>query len=236
LITQEAGMADNYSDAMLRHIIDEARRALSIPDPAGRADIISSVLQPYTGWALRWAIEDCRARGLTWQAIAGMLGRSYPALLRQYETGGPVYTVTPAHSPNSGNFDGQTPLRRAAFALRQQIAGLANTRPDCMTYAHLAEASGNLTAALANTDDPAPLLRATYEMLAIAGRIRIHVPTPMPKLERETWATIDELRACYDRDRTEIETAHQVISQVAALERPLADAPVFTRPLRARTS
>ena len=28
---------------------------------------------------------------MTWQAIAGVLGRSYPALLRQFEAGDPVY-------------------------------------------------------------------------------------------------------------------------------------------------
>ena len=114
-----------------------------------------------------------------------MLGKSYPALLRQYETGGPVYTVTPAQSPNSGNFDGQTPLRRAATALGQQVAGLGMTRPDCMTYARLAESVGMPTTAQGNIDDPAP-------------------------------------------------TAHQVMSKVAELERHLADAPKFTRPLRVR--
>jgi hypothetical protein len=225
-------VAHDYSDAMLQHIVDEARRALSIQDPAGRADIISGILQPYTGWALRWAIEDCRARGLTWQAIAGMLGKSYPALLRQYEAGGPVYTVTPAQSPTSGNFDGQTPLRRAATALGQHMTGLGMTRPNCMTYAHLAEAVGKLTTAQGNIDDPAPLLRATHELLALADRIRIHVPTPIPKPERDAWATIDQLKACYERDRTEIEAAHQILSKVAELERPLAEAPKFTRPLR----
>ena len=55
---REAGVAHNYSEAMLQHIIGVAKRALSIQDPAARADIISGVLQPYTGWALRWAIED----------------------------------------------------------------------------------------------------------------------------------------------------------------------------------
>ena len=53
-------MPSDYADAMLRNIIDEARRALA-QDPAGRADIISGQIQPYAGWALRWAIEDCRA-------------------------------------------------------------------------------------------------------------------------------------------------------------------------------
>jgi hypothetical protein len=86
------------------------------------------------------------------------------------------------------------------------MAGPAMTRPDCMTYAHLAEAAGKLTTAQGNIDDPAPLLRAMYELLALADRIRTHVPTPKSKPEREIWVTIDELKACYKRDRPEIET------------------------------
>lgn len=226
-----------YSDAMLKHLIAEAKRALQIQDPAGRADVISGVLQPYVGWALRWAIEDCRDRGLSWQAIAGMLGRSYPALLRQYEAGGPMFTVTPAQSPSSGNFDGQTPLRRAAFTLNQQMAGLGVNQRDSMTYVHLHEMVYKATEALRDIENPAPLLRAVYELLGMADRIRLHATSgSMSKLERATWGTIDQLKACYERDRHEIETAHQVLSAVAELQRPLTDAPPagMTRPLRVR--
>jgi hypothetical protein len=225
----------DHSDAMLQHIIHVAKSAMQVQDPAERARFISQTLQPYAGWALRWAVEDCRDRGMSWQAIAGLLDRSYPALLRQYEAGGPMYTVTPAQSPNSGNFDGQTPLRRAATSLGQQMAGLGMTRPDSMTYAHLYGFVDKLTTAQCDIDDPKPLLRATYELLGMANRIRPTATSgPMSKLERETWATIDQLRACYERDRTEIETAHQVLSTVGELQRPLADAPKFTRPLRVR--
>jgi hypothetical protein len=54
-----------------------------------------------------------------------------------------------------------------------------------------------------NIDDQAPLLRATYELLALADCIRMHVPTPLSKPERETWVIIDKLTACYERDRPE---------------------------------
>ena len=228
-------MPRDRSDAMLQRLIDEAKRALSIQDPAGRAEVISSSLQPYTGWALRWAIEDCRNRGMTWQTIAGMLSRSYPALLRQYEAGGPIYTVSPAQSPSSGNFDGQTPLRRAAKKLGEQMAGLWNVRRDGMTYTHLNEQVETLTNALGNTDDPALMLRAAFEVTAMARQIRLSVTSQrMSKEERETWNTIDELIACYDRDHKEIEVADQVLSAVGELQRPLANVPGFTRPLRPR--
>lgn len=116
-----------------------------------------------------------------------MLGRSCPALLRQYEAGGPMFTVTPAQSPSSGNFDGQTPLRRAAFTLNQQMAGLGVSQRDSMTYVHLCELVYKATEALRDIEDPAPLLRAIYELLGMADRIRLHAASgPMSKLERAT--------------------------------------------------
>src|SRR5579863_8239324 len=147
LQSREWLMPSDYADAMLRNIIDEASRALAIQDPIGRADIISGQIQPYAGWALRWAIQDCRAAGMTWQAIAAVLGRSYPALLRQFEAGGPVYTARAAQSAETRNYDGQTPLRRAATALAQQMRGLGMHGPDTFTYAHLHEAVDKLAAA-----------------------------------------------------------------------------------------
>ncbi len=230
-------MPSEYSDAMLKKIIEEAKRALSTQDPASRAGIISDSIQPYAGWALRWAVEDCRAHGLTWQVIASMLGKSYPAVLRQYEAGGPVYVVTPAQSANSGNFDAQTPLRRAATALGNHMAGLYGRQRDRMTYALLVEAASKVTEAQGNIDDPAPLLRACYEFTSLADRIRLHAQSqPMTRQERETWTVIDELKAAYQRDKTEIETAHQVMTQVADAERSLIETGVKPppRPLHVR--
>jgi hypothetical protein len=224
--------ARNYSDAMLQHIIEEATRALKIQDPAGRADVISSQLQPYSGWALRWAVEDCRARGMTWQTIAGMLGRSYPALIRQYEAGGPIYTVTPAQSPTSGNFDAQTPLRRAATAVAQHMVGLGMTESGSPIYAALHELADRLATAQCTIDDPADLLDAARELLAAADEIRSTVRLSKP--ERETWATVEHLRACYERDHAEIETAHEVLSAVAKLQAADEDQSSRKRPLRMR--
>jgi hypothetical protein len=205
-------MPSNYADAMLRNIIDEAQRALAIQDPIGRADIISGQLQPYAGWALRWAIEDCRATGMTWQVIAGVLGRSYPAILRQFEAGGPVYTARAAQSPDTRNFDGQTPLRRAATALAKQMLGLGMQRPDTFTYAHLHEAVDQLVTAQCVTDDPAPLLQATRDVLALAEVMHLHATAQSFEVEAEgvIWEILGELKACYERDRGQIEAAHSI--------------------------
>jgi hypothetical protein len=212
-------MPSDYGDAMLQNIIGEARRALAIQDPIGRADIISGQIQPYAGWALRWAIDDCRAGGMTWQAIAGALGRSYPALLRQFEAGGPVYTARAAQSADTRNYDGQTPLRRAATALAQQMRGLGMHRPDVFTYAHLHEAVDKLATAQCVTDDPGPLLQATRDVLALAELLRPHA-TAQPfkaEAEREIWDTLAELKACYERDRGRIEAGHSIQATAATL-------------------
>jgi hypothetical protein len=225
-------MSSSYSDAMLRNLISEAERALSIQDPLGRADVISGQIQPYAGWALRWAIDDCRARGLSWQQIAATLSRSYPSILRQFEAGGPVYTARAAHSAGTRNYDGQTPLRRAATALAQNMQGLGMHGPDTFTYTHLHEAVGKLASAQTVIDDPAPLLQATREVLALAGRLRMHAqPYKFPEAETVIWGIIDDLKACYERDRGQIEAAHQIQTAAAELPRPLMEAPGFTRPL-----
>jgi hypothetical protein len=216
-------MPRDYSDAMLRNIIDEARRALATQDPIGRADIISGQIQPYAGWALRWAIEDCRTAGMTWQTIAGVLGRSYPAILRQFEAGGPVYTARAAQSAGTRNYDGQTPLRRAATALAQQMLGLGMQRPDTFTYTHLHEVVDKLSSAQCVTDDPGPLLQAARDVLALAELLKPHA-TAHPftvKTEREIWDALAELKACYERDRGQIEAAHSI--QATAAVQPEAN-------------
>ena len=203
-------MTSDNADAMLRRLIDEAQHALRSQNPADRAGLIASCIQPYAGWALRWAIEDCRAKGMSWQAIADMVGRSYPSLLRQYDAGGPVYTARAAHSSDTRNYDRQTPLRRAATRLVQQMAGLGMYQPDSVTWTHLHEPVDKLQAAQGVTNDPAPLLRASWELLGWASRIRTAVDGQprLTKAEREVWSTITELRACYDRDHADIEAAH----------------------------
>jgi hypothetical protein len=239
-------MPSNYADAMLQNIIDEASRALAIQDPIGRADVISGQIQPYAGWALRWAIEDCRAAGLTWQTIAGVLGRSYPALLRQFEAGGPVYTARAAQSPDTRNYDGQTPLRRAATALAKQMLGLGMQRPDTFTYTQLHEAVDKLVDAQCVTDDPTPLLQATRDVLALAELLHPHATAQPFEVEAEgaIWEILDELKACYERDRGQIEAAHsiqtarreaddvvrQTLQQMAAETRSRIGSSIFEQP------
>lgn len=203
-------MPSDYSDAMLRNIIDEAQRALRIQDPIGRADIISGQIQPYAGWALRWAIQDCRAAGMTWETIAGALGRSYPSLLRQFEAGGPVYTTRAAQSADTRNYDGQTPLRRSATVLAQQMHGLGMHWPASFTFAHLHEAVDRLSTAQRVTDDAAPLLQATRDMVALADLLRPHAEPLRLKAERLVWDTIAELKACFERDRGRIEAERDI--------------------------
>ena len=205
-------MPDNYSDAMLRHLRDEADRALSMQDPSGRADVLATVIQPYAGWALRWAIEDCRTRGMSWASIAAIVGKPYQTIARQIQAGGPVYVHQGAHSDAARNFDGQNPLRRAATELAQRMAGLALRDPGSVTNFYLRERVLKLSDAQGEVNDPAPLLTATAVVLAGKQGIAAKVPPPdeISKSERDVWETLDELEACYRRDKGAIETEFRV--------------------------
>ena len=207
---------------MLRRLLAEVQRALRTSDPASRANFLAGVIQPYAGWALRWAIEDCRARGLYWTTIAALVQRPYPTILRQLRAGGPVYAHQPAHSQRTRNFDGQTPLRRAAFSLNQRVAELVmGGDPRSVTAAHLFDPVQRLSAAQGNIDDPdpGPILEATHEVLeaarVIVGKVRSR--DAMSRWERAVWDVLDELEACYERDNREIETAYQVMTKAGML-------------------
>jgi len=209
----------NYSDAMLRHLLDEVQRALRMQDPAGRADVLASVIQPYAGWALRWAIEDCRARGMSWASISAIVGRPHPTIVRQLQAGGPIYVHQAAHSAGTRNFDAQTPLRRAATDLAQRMAGLAMRDPDSVTNIYLREPVLKLSDAQAKVKDPALLLDATEVVVdaknAIAGQVPVR--DAMSEWERSVWEVLDELEACCRRDRREIEIAHDVMSSAGMI-------------------
>ena len=209
-------MSASPSDAMLQRVIAEAQQALNDLDPASRARIIARFVQPYSGWALRWAIEDCRVRGMAWTTIADMLDRPYSTVLRQMRAGGPVYAHQPAHSQHTRNFDGQTPLRRAATELAKRMGSLVMAYPDSVASFHLRDRVGQLATAQCVIDNPAPLLEATEAVLAAANGIRGQLPRreTMPAEERAVWNILDELDICYQRDRMEIETAHRVMSRV----------------------
>jgi len=208
-------MPTTPSDAMLQRVMIETQRALNALDPASRADIIAQFVQPYSGWALRWAIEDCRARGMAWTAIADTLDRPYSTVLRQMRAGGPVYAHQPAHSQSTRNFDAQTPLRRAATELAHRMAAC----PVCVTRFHLRDWVDRLSTAQAVIDSPAQLLEATKVVLAAADGIKGKLPPreTMPIEERAVWTILEELDICYRRDHTEIETAHRVMSQAGML-------------------
>jgi hypothetical protein len=209
----------NYSDAMLRHLLDAVQRALTMQDPAGRADVLASVIQPYAGWALRWAIEDCRARGMSWASISAIVGRPYPTIVRQLQAGGPVYVHQAAHSAGTRNFDAQTPLRRAATELAQRMAAVAMRDPGSATNIHLREPVLRLSDAQVKVKDPTPFLDATEAVVDAKSTITGHVPArdAMSEWERRVWEVLDELEACYRRDRREIEIAHDVMSSAGMI-------------------
>jgi hypothetical protein len=204
---------------MLHHLLEEVQRALRMQDPAGRADVLAGVIQPYAGWALRWAIEDCRLRGMSWASIAAIVGRPYPTIVRQIQAGGPVYVHQAAHSAATRNFDAQTPLRRAATELAQRMAGLAMRDPDSATNVYLREPVLRMSDAQATVKDPAPLLEATGVVVDAKIGITGQVPArdAMSEWERGVWEVLDELEACYRRDRREIEIAHDVMSDAGMI-------------------
>jgi hypothetical protein len=212
-------MPSDYSDAMLRRLLEEVQRALRTQDPASRADFLAGVIQPYTGWALRWAIEDCRARGMSWASIATIVGKPYPTIVRQLQAGGPVYAHQAAHSSSTRNFDGQTPLRRAATELHQRMAALAMRDPNTITCRGLREQIIELSEAQRNIMNPTPLLEATEAILKAKHDIAGNVPARnvMSEWERAVWEILDELDACYQRDKSEIVLAHKVMSHAGML-------------------
>ena len=62
------------------------------------------------------------------------------------------------------------------------------------------------------TDDPAPLLQAAGDVLALADVLRPNA-TAQPfttEAEQEIWEILGELKACYERDRGQIQTAHNI--------------------------
>jgi hypothetical protein len=188
-------------------------------DSAGRADVLAGVIQPYAGWALRWAIEDCRDRGMSWASIAAIVGKPQQTIVRQFQAGGPVYAHQAAHSAGTRNFDAQTPLRRAATELAQRMAGLAMRDHESMTNICLREPVLKLSDAQVNVKDPQPLLDAAKIVIDAKDTIAGRVPArdEMSKWERDVWEVLDELEACYRRDRREIEIAHEVMSSAGML-------------------
>lgn len=205
-------MADE-SDLMLLRVKEAVERAFNA-DPASRVYILAQSVQPLSGWALRWAVQDCRERGMPWTEIAGILNRPYSTVLRQFQAGGPVYAHQAAHSQNTRNFDGQTPLRQTTTELAKRMGSLALSCPGSITAIHLHARIERLASALSVLDDPKPMLEATRVVLAGANGIKdkLQPREELPAEERAVWNILEELDICYRRDHTEIEKAHQVMS------------------------
>jgi hypothetical protein len=49
-------------------------------------------------------------------------------------------------------------------------------------------------------------------VLALADWLRPHAEPLQTKAERETWRTVDELKACFERDRGRIEAEHDIVA------------------------
>jgi hypothetical protein len=208
----------NDHDAMLKRVIAEALEALQAADGQDRAKIIANQLQVTTGWALRWAVEDLRNSGMSWQAISLLLQRPHQVLLRQMQVKGPLYLHRPAYSENSRNFDGQTPIRRAALQLADRMAGLWWENPESATHRLLWPAVQALSRGQAVAPDPGPMLAAARELIEIADQTpasAVRLQAELSDAERSVWDAIDELRACYHRDQDEMTIAHHVLTEVA---------------------
>jgi hypothetical protein len=119
--------------AFLRPSRSGPYRSVLRMDSADRVAAIGSILQPYTGCVLRQAVQDCRNRGMSWQAIAGLLGRSYPAVLRQFNAGRAAYAVASAQCAErvGGQRPGLVPGGRVALATRLCVAPLEALHPRC---------------------------------------------------------------------------------------------------------
>lgn len=109
-------------------------------------------------------------------------------------------------------------ILRGATALVHATMGLAMRDPNTVTCAYLREPVSQLSDSQCVITEPGPLLEAVGAVLE-AGR---GIPTlphreAMSDWERAVWEALDELSACYERDRAEIEIAHEVKATVEQL-------------------
>src|ERR1022692_4233231 len=210
----------NDGDAMLRRMIAEAQQALESDNPQARAKIIAEQLQGTAGWALRWAVDDLRYSGLSWQAISLLLQRPHQVLLRQMAARGPVYLHRPAYSQASRNFDGQTPMRRAGIQLADRMAALLWTNPNSAVTGRLWPNVQALSKGQGIAPDPEPMLAGVRALLDAVDAIPPGTIAPAAELtqaESDVWEAVDELRACYHRDQAEMKIAHHILTEVAPM-------------------
>jgi hypothetical protein len=196
---------------MLRHLADAVNRALNANDPINRAQIIAQQIQPYSGWALRWAIRDTRETGTSWPSLGHALGQEQATIYRQFQGGGPVVAVRPYHTAGTRNDDGQTPVRQAATKLAQQIqpptVELQNS-PTAALYLPVRAMADAMT-----SPEPEPLLRTVSYVLEVADKLADdHGYPAVASFPQETavWEALGTLRTVFARDRELIRAAAEV--------------------------
>jgi hypothetical protein len=66
------------------------------------------------------------------------------------------------------------------------------------------------------TDNPGPLLDTTEGVVEAKNAITGIVPArqAMSEYERSVWEVLDELEACYQRDKDGIKLAHEIVAGV----------------------
>ncbi|MBF9072847.1 hypothetical protein [Streptacidiphilus fuscans] len=213
--------AQSHARFLLQRIAEEAQHATELDDPLEQAHVIATLLQPYSGWALREAVLDCRDAGAQWSKIAPEVGLSQAVLSRQVRGTGPVVTIAPRYSTSQDNLDAQTPLRLAATSLAQRMTALAAHGAGAPTAEHLYIAVMAMTQAQA-TLHVALILRTIEEVLRIADGIeQAHGPAAaaLTEAERGVWAGICELRTAYERDHGAIRMTAE-LDAVSAGEGP----------------
>lgn len=208
----EAG-APSHAHYLLGRIAEEAERAQHLEDPLEQARVIATLIQPYSGWALREAVLDCRDASTKWSEIAPVVALSQAVLARQARGSGPVVTIAPSYSSSAGNVDAQTPVRLAMTTLVHRVMGLAMHYPETETAKRLYLPVMAMAQAQ-STNQVEPLLRTVGEVLRTADQteqecFRLGVTSEVEE-EREVWDAIAELRRSYSRNHGDIRVAAEL--------------------------
>jgi hypothetical protein len=196
---------------LLGRIAEEAQRAQALEDPLEQAKVLALLIQPYTGWALRGAVDDCRGADMKWSVVAPEVGLSQAVLSRQVRANGPVVTITPYYGPSSRNADGQTPLRLAATSLVHRTMALAMQSSDERSplLAGLYIAVMAMAQAQA-TNQAEPVLRTIREVLRQADEFGAAAATAGSEPERAVLGALDELRTAFRRDQATLRVATEL--------------------------
>ncbi|WP_414170889.1 hypothetical protein ACMATS_37815 (plasmid) [Streptoverticillium reticulum] len=200
----------DYGQQMLEELLSEVQRALSATDPLTRAQILAQQVQPYAGWALRWAVADAQKNGASWPSIGLAVGQQHTTIYRQFQGGGPLVTVRPHHTSGTRNDDYQDALRQAA----KRVTGEAFPTQE-LQRSPLGQLYGPIQAmaeTLRVVDSAEPLLRQVDHLLgAVATLESAGYPSrDIGTQEKAVWAALVDLRTAYERDKPFIEAAEEV--------------------------